>query len=83
MHHRLYQGFEDQGQPKKLGLVTIVDFVEGVDIDEVKPFDCFHKTEKDIQVTNGIKSKLGELSTDYHKMKVVAITAIQNTTIKK
>ena len=80
-HHCIYSMF--QGQPKKLGLVTIVDFVEGVDIDEVKPFDCFHKTEKDIQVTNGIKSKLGELSTDYHKMKVVAITAIQNTTIKK
>ena len=52
-------------------------------MDEVKPFDCFHKTDKDIQVTNGIKTKLGELSTDYHKMKVVAITAIQNTNIHK
>ena len=72
-----------QGQPKKLGLVTIIDFVEGVEMDEVKPFDCFHKTDKDIQVTNGIKTKLGELSTDYHKMKVVAITAIQNTNIHK
>ena len=52
-------------------------------MDEVKQFDCFHKTDKDIEVTNGIKTKLGELSTDYHKMKVVAITAIQNTTIQK
>ena len=75
--------FSFKGQPKKLGLVTIVDFTEDVNMDEMKPFDCFHKTEKDIQVKNGTKSKLGELSTDFHKMKAVAITDIKNTTIKK
>ena len=69
-----------QGKPKKLGLVTMVDFVPGIDPDSVKQ-DFFKPTDSDIQVTNGIKTKMGELSTDYHRMKVIAITAIENTTL--
>ena len=69
-----------QGNPKKLGLLTLVDFVPGIDADLINQ-NVFHQTEKDIVVTNGLKTKLGELSTDYHRMKVVAITAIENTTL--
>jgi len=69
-----------KGKPKKLGLVTMVDFVPGTDADSIKN-EYFAPNDKDIQVTNGVKTKLGELSTDYHRMKVVAITAIENTTL--
>ena len=69
-----------KGKPKKLGLVTMVDFVSGVVPDSVSQ-DFFKPTDSDIQVTNGMKTKMGELSTDYHRMKVIAITAIENTTL--
>ena len=69
-----------QGKPKKLGLVTIVDFLPGTNTDSVKQ-EFFEPTDKDIKVTKGVKAKLGELSTDYHRMKVVAITSIENTTL--
>ena len=58
----------------------MVDFVPGIDPDSVSQ-DFFKPTDSDIQVTNGMKTKMGELSTDYHRMKVIAITAIENTTL--
>ena len=52
----------------------------GTEPDSIKQ-NVFEQTDKDIIVTNGLKTKLGELSTDYHRMKVVAITAIENITL--
>ena len=69
-----------QGKPEKLGLLTLVDFMPGTEPDSIKR-NVFEETDQDIVVTNGLKTKLGEMSTDYHHMKVVAITAIENTTL--
>ena len=69
-----------QGKLIKLGLLTLVDFMPGTELDSIKQ-NVFEQTDQDIVVTNGLKTKLGELSTDYHRMKVVAITAIENTTL--
>ena len=79
MLHSSLQFF--QGKPKRLGLLTLVDFMPGTELDSIKQ-NVFEQTDQDIVVTNGLKTKLGELSTDYHRMKVVAITAIENTTLR-